>query len=310
MVMAQSLFKVLKMQMPESALDVLAPEWSHPLLKRMPEVRQAIALPIGHGVFGLQVRIRIAQQLKLEQYHQAFVLPNSWKSALIPFLSRIPHRIGWRGEMRYGLLNDLRILDPQKYPRMIDRFVALADSVGIEPPFPRLSAQNLPIQNETIPILALCPGAEFGSSKRWPTTHYARVAEQKLKEGWQVWLFGSVKDRPVSAEINTQVQGRCIDYTGQTTLGEAIDLLAQVTQVVANDSGLMHIAAALSKPLVAIYGSTDPGFTPPLGQDVRIVQEKVPCGPCFKRECPLQHHRCMQTLDPDRVLDALRSMII
>lgn len=324
MVMAQSLFKAIKKQAPTAVIDVLAPDWSRPLLDRMPEVREAHPMPIGHGALALRKRYRIAQALKPEAYTQAIVLPNSWKSALIPWWAKIPKRTGFLRECRFGLLNDFRILNKQQLPLMINRFVSLAfpkqtpaSQITTQLPHPHLEINQASVQaavakfgvGNTLsrPILALCPGAEFGASKRWPESHYAAVALAKQKEGWSVWLFGSKNDQPVAARIQAQTGGTCVDLTGKTNLSEAIDLLFLAKMVVSNDSGLMHIAAALQKPLVAVYGSTDPGFTPPLGETSQIVREALSCSPCFKRECPLGHHQCMQALYPAKVLAAIES---
>ncbi|HET8711730.1 MAG TPA: lipopolysaccharide heptosyltransferase II [Spongiibacteraceae bacterium] len=325
MVMAQTLFKLLRQQNPALAIDVLAPAWSLPLLARMPEVRRAIPMPLGHGALELRVRYRLGRKLRAEHYDQAILLPNSFKSALTPWFAHIPKRTCWRGEMRYGLLNDLRILDKPKYPLMVQRFAALA----VEPSAP-LPAQ-LPKPQLTIdtaaraqlceqfhlatdmPILALCPGAEFGPAKRWPETHYADVARAMLERGWQVAIFGSEKDQPVAqaiiATLPEALRTRVANLAGATKLEQAVDLLSAATAVVTNDSGLMHIAAATGRPLVVVYGSTSPGFTPPLAEHVEILQLKVDCGPCFQRECPLGHLKCLRDLPPERVLAALDRLL-
>lgn len=328
MVMAQSLFKALKERDGEVLLDVLAPNWSRALLERMPEVQLAHAMPIGHGALHLKQRYNIASMLKTYRYDQAFVLPNSWKSALIPWFAKIPVRTGYFGECRLGLLNDVRLLDKKRLPLMVERFVALAtakgDAITTENSSPAIRPPRLIVEEAsrqqavekfslqsfmTRPILALCPGAEFGASKRWPEQYYAKVALEKQKEGWSVWLFGSQNDRAVAAKIQAGTNDACIDLTGKTNLGEAIDLLSLATIVISNDSGLMHIAAALEKPLVAVYGSTSPGFTPPLGTAAQIVRLSLPCSPCFKRECPLKYHACMQDLHPEMVLNAVNKMV-
>lgn len=325
MVMAQSLFKTIKAFNSTTIIDVLAPNWSRALLDRMIEVRQAHSMPLGHGVLNLKERYRIAQTLKPYQYDQAIVLPNSWKSALIPWWAKIPTRTGFLGECRWGLLNDVHYLNKEKLPLMIDRFNALADKTLANKhpqpkhPYPHLTVQP-DLQTAAIekfslqassqkPILALCPGAEFGPSKRWPEQYYAKVAAKKLKEGWSVWLFGSANDSSVASVIQAETQNQCVDLTGKTSLGEAIDLLSLASLVLTNDSGLMHVAAALEKPLIAVYGSTSPGFTPPLYEKAKIVRLSLPCSPCFKRECPLKHHACMQTLTPEQVLKAMDSMV-
>ncbi len=321
MVMAQSLFKVLKAQDPNTLIDVLATDWTRPLLDRMPEVHQSHSMPIGHGKIALKERYQIAQSLKPYAYTQAIVLPNSWKSALIPWWAKIAKRTGFVGECRWGLLNDWRRLDTKALPRMIDRFAALAfesgQSMG-QVPYPSLvvdATKAATVAQQFCEgwqpgqkVVALCPGAEFGSAKRWRTEHYAKLAAIKQSEGFRVWIFGSKKDIPVAAEIQAQLQTPCIDLSGKTRLEEAIDLLSLATIVVSNDSGLMHVAAALDKPLVAIYGPTDPAFAPPLGSKTRSLSLGLSCSPCAARECPLGHHRCMRDLLPEQVLTALRPL--
>lgn len=241
MVMAQTLFVCLKQRHPDCQIDVLAPEWSRPILERMPEVRQALSFPVGHGVLDMATRRKVAQSLR-GQYQQAILLPNSLKSALVPFFAGIPKRTGWRGEMRFGLLNDMRKLDKQRYPLMIERFMALAFEPGSDLPKPYPNP-SLRIDTETRdaalarfglsldrPVLALCPGAEFGESKRWPTEHFAKVAEVKVREGWQVWLFGSKNDHPVGEQILERLipglREEAVNLAGETSLAEAIDLLS------------------------------------------------------------------------------------
>lgn len=321
MVMAQCLFKLLKQRNPNVIIDVLAPAWSLPLLARMPEVSASIIMPIGHGKLGLLERYRLGVKLREKKYDQAILLPNSFKSALVPFFAKIPVRTGWRGEMRYLVLNDVRILDEKRYPLMIERFMALGlapnEELPKDYPIPELqisletSAQALAkhkLKMPTRPILALCPGAEFGPAKRWPEDYFADIANAKLKEGWDVWLFGSVKDQPVAERIMELTQERCVNLTGHTRLEEAIDLLSFAAIVVSNDSGLMHIAAALKKPLVAVYGATSASFTPPLHQQAKIVSLSLDCQPCFQRTCPLKHHRCMLDLKPEMVLSAINNL--
>ena len=324
MVMAQTLFQCLKQRHPECEIDVLAPEWSRPILERMPEVRAALSLPLGHGVLDLATRRRIGKSLA-GQYDQAILLPNSLKSALVPFFAGIPLRTGWKGELRYGLLNDIRRLDKQRYPLMIERFMALAFEPGavLPQPYPRPQLVIDPTSRAAAlarfaleldrPVLALCPGAEFGEAKRWPAEHYARVAEQKIRDGWQVWLFGSKSDHAVGEDIRAQLipglREEAINLAGETSLAEAIDLLSCSDAVVSNDSGLMHVAAALERPLVAVYGSTSPGFTPPLAERVEVVRLGLDCSPCFERTCRFGHYNCLRDLSPTRVLEALQRLV-
>ncbi len=322
MVMAQALFKAIKAQFPHTQIDVLAPKWSSPLTERMAEVSTSIAMPLTHGQLDLKTRVKLGLELRKQKYQRCYVLPNSFKSALVPLFANIPHRIGWRGEWRYGLLNHIRTLSKKAYPLMVQRYLALAYDKNDVAPLSIPHKPSLTSQTENIaqalknhqlncdkPILVMCPGAEFGPSKRWPENYYADLANHYLAKGWQVWIFGSPKDSEVATLIQAQTHQGCKDLTGKTSLGEAIDLMSQATVVVSNDSGLMHIAAALSRPLVALYGSTSPNFTPPLDDKAIVVQETLPCSPCFKRVCPLKHHECMQRLSVQKVIQAVSQLV-
>ncbi len=317
MVMSQSLFKILKAN-GSCKIDLVAPKATLAIAERMREIHKAYLLDVGHGGVQWHLRCLLARKLRRQRYDQVIVLPNSWKSALMPFLAKIKVRTGWRGEWRYGLLNDMRHLDKTQLPLMIQRFCAL----GLEPnavlahdlPWPQLCVnpvhaatlrEKFALTDSDKPILALCPGAEFGPSKRWPAEYFGQLAKQKLAEGWQVWLFGSPKDTADGETIQTIANTGCHNLIGQTTLAQAIDLLSLVKCVISNDSGLMHIAAALDKPLIVIYGSTDPGFTPPLSNKATILSLHLSCSPCFKRDCPLNHGNCLQQLTPDMVLKAM-----
>lgn len=324
MVMAQSLFKLLKQEFPDCEISVMAPGWTRPLLARMPEVANSLDLPLAHGELALGKRRAIGRELREQQFGRAYILPNSFKSALIPFHAGIPKRIGWRGEWRNLLLSDCRKLDPAKYPRMVQRFAALAYPNQAEPPTdipaPRLQVDEEHV-NATLtqfhleqqrPVLALCPGAEFGDSKQWPPEHYAELANQLIAAGWQVWLFGSSNDaltgEAILADLDPSYFKHCHNLIGATNLGQAIDLLSLATTVVSNDSGLMHIAAALDKPVVAVYGSTSPEFTPPLAEQVELLFTDIECRPCFKRQCPYGHRRCLTELMPVRVIQAVKAL--
>ncbi|MGH1426575.1 MAG: lipopolysaccharide heptosyltransferase II [Arenicella sp.] len=317
MVMAQSLFKALKTQNPELTIDVLAPAWCSALTDYMPEVSQLIEAPFIHGALGIAERIKLAKQLQ-GKYDVAFVLPNSFKSALVPWMAKIAVRVGFVGEQRYGLLNQRHKLDKRLLPLMVQRFVALAYPKAAPPvkketlPLPRLVVKQQHLQSIMAlhslhltngqEVLVLCPGAEFGAAKQWPVAHYAEVANNFLDQGWQVWLFGSQKDQSACEEINVATKKACMNLAGKTTLSEAIALMSAASLVVSNDSGLMHVAAALHKKLIAVYGSTDPGFTPPLNQHAKVERIAIECSPCFKRECPLEHLDCLVKLHPSQVL--------
>ncbi len=320
--MAQSLFKALRQQQPSVDIDVLAPGWSLPLLQRMPEVRQAIEMPVGHGRLDLKVRYGLGRSLAGRGYGQAILLPNSLKSALIPFWARIPKRTGWVGEMRYGLLNDIRKLDKSKLTMTVQRFVALAYPPGKDVtdaiPVPRLDLSGcdvdtamgaLGLEPPQGKLLILCPGAEYGPAKCWPQDYYGELARRVIDQGWSVWLFGSDKDREACSGVDTVTGGRCVNLSGRTSLAQAVDLMSTADAVVSNDSGLMHVAAALDRPLVAIYGSSDPGFTPPLNPRNRILHLGLDCGPCFKRECPKGELKCLEGISVDMVLAALQQVI-
>lgn len=317
MVMAQSLFMALKQQHEYCAIDVLAPTWSLPILDRMPEVRKGIAMPFVHGQFDFKGRKALGKSLQIEQYDQAILLPNSWKSAITPYFANIPKRTGYLGEVRWGLLNDSRSLDKTFLTKTVQRFVALAtEPCAIIPdiPQPRLlidptsvdvARKAFDIADSEEKVLGLCPGAEYGPAKRWPEEHYAEVAKQALAKGWQVYLFGSAKDEEVTATINKLAGGKCRDFAGRTSLTEALDLMSICDAVVSNDSGLMHVAAALNIKTIAIYGSSDPNFTPPLHPDAEVISLGLSCSPCFKRECPLVHLDCLTNILPTRVLALL-----
>lgn len=318
MVVAHSLVQAIRSKL-DATVDVLAPAWTLPLLERMPGIDRSIAAPFEHGRLHLRRRFRVARELRCRRYDRAFVVPNSWKSALVPFLAGIPVRTGFVGELRYGLLNDARRLDPVGLPMMAQRYLALLGKPGDPPvrradiPAPSLLASSAALESVlqqralTLdrPVLALCPGAEFGPAKQWPETHFAQVARHYLAHGYSVWLFGSRKDLDTAREVDRLCGGRCRVLAGRTTLPQAVDLLSAAALVVSNDSGLMHIAAALGRPLVAVFGSTDPGHTPPLSPRAEIVRrDDLACSPCFQRVCPLEHLACLRGLDAARVIDA------
>ena len=314
-VLSHPLLVRLKERDPQGTIDVLAPPWVLPVYRRMPQVGEAIAQPFGHGDLRIGERRRFARELA--RYDRAIVLPNTFKSALIPWFARIPKRIGYIGELRYGLLNAARPLDTVGLPLIAERYAALAQPRH-EPfqrplPQPRLQVADAS-RRATLarfglvmdrPPVAFAPGAEYGPAKRWPARHFAELARILAARGAQVWLMGSKNDAPITAQIQELSGQACIDFAGRTTLDEAIDLMACATRVVTNDSGLMHVAAALDRPTAAIFGSSSPDFTPPLSSQARVITLKLSCSPCFKRVCPLGHTNCLVTLEPARVLASL-----
>jgi len=316
-VLAQPLFKLLHARHAGLMLDVLAPQWTFPLLERMPEVRRAIASPFSHGDLKLAERRRLGRSLAPERYHQAIVLPNTFKSALTPFFAGIPARTGYIGELRHWVLNDVRRLDKERLPQIVQRYAVLGLPRGeeLKLPLPALALRVDEAARRAVldrlglergrPVVSLCPGAEFGPAKRWPTRYFAELAQGAAAHGCAVWLIGSQGDRQAGAEIEQAAGGVCRNLCGDTTLTEAIDLLASSSLVVSNDSGLMHVAAALGRPLIALYGSSSPAYTPPHSSNAQVLKLDLPCSPCFQRVCPLGHFNCMMQLTPDRVLAAI-----
>ncbi len=300
---------------PHGTIDVLGPPWVLPVYRRMPEAASIRTLPFDHGELRLGERRRFAKALPL--YDRAVVLPNSFKSALIPWHAEIPVRTGWRGEMRYGLLNDMRSLDAAALPLIVERYAALAPPAGetFARPVPeprlrvdaagRIDALAKYGLDASRPVAVFAPGAEYGPAKRWPARHFAQLAKDLAGRGYAIWLFGSRKDAEVTATIQHLSGDICRDLAGRTSLDEVIDLMSLAERVVTNDSGLMHIAAALDRPLAAIFGSSSPAFTPPLSAKARVISLRLSCSPCFARICPLGHTNCLETLEPAAVLAAL-----
>ena len=316
--LSQPLFTLLKQREPQSIIDVLAPGWALPIFRRMPEVDQTIESPFAHGELALRKRMGLARSLQA-RYTRAYVLPNSFKSALVPMLARIPQRVGFVGEARYFLLTDARKLDRRAHPLMVQRFAALAFPAGTAVPeqLPRPRLQVQPGERGRLfaqlwldqpgRLVCLCPGAEYGPAKRWPAQYFGKLAAALKAEGNTVWVVGSAREHEIGEAIRASSADAAINLCGRTTLDQAVVLLSAASMVVTNDSGLMHVAAALDRPLIALYGSSSPGFTPPLSERARILKLDIACSPCFERECPLHHFNCMMKLMPDRVLAEIRN---
>ena len=311
MVMAQSLFKVLKAREPERALDVLAPAWSLPIVARMPEIRRGIAAETRHGELGFATRRRIAASLT-DSYDRAIVMPRSFKAALIPWLAGIPIRTGFRGESRFVLINDVRSFDSHRLDQTVKRFVALGlvegEALPEAPPFPALDSSAdqqarvldaLGLQAER-PAIAMMPGAEYGPAKCWPLEYFTELAARLGDAGYAVRVLGSDKDATAGAAI--AAGSDAVNLCGLTTLENVIDLLASCEQAVSNDSGLMHVAAAVGIHVHGIFGSSSSKFTPPLTKSCDIHEIALECRPCFERECPLGHLKCLKDLRPEQVL--------
>lgn len=320
MVMAQSLLKTLKAQTPDCVIDVLGPAWSAPIIERMPEARRALTLRVSHGDLALKERWQFGRSLK-GQYDHAIVLPRSMKSALVPWFAGIPIRTGFTGEQRYGVLNQRRHLDKAVLDQTVKRFVSLGlkETQAYPPrdiPFPmlRIDANNQSRLREALnfakvdlldrPLVALMPGAEYGPAKQWPLAHFHAAAQALVERGYGVLVLGGPKD----TEAGEQVAGELphtLNLCGKTALVDAVDLLGMCEQVVSNDSGLMHVAAAVGVHVQGLYGSSSPRYTPPLTHNADIHWLELDCSPCFKRVCPLGHTHCLQQLTVTHIMKAI-----
>ncbi len=315
MVMTQSLLKVLREASPAALIDVVGPPWSLPVVARMPEARRGIALDVAHGALALGVRRQLGLALRAEGYTRAIVLPRSFKSALVPFFARIGQRTGFATELRGLLLNDRRQLDRRRLDQTVKRFIALGLAPGAplpEPPAPelRIDAGN----REALlaryglgraPAVAFMPGAAYGPAKQWPIEYFITLGKRIAAEGGEIWVFGSKGERALGARIGGEIGGAVHNLCGDTRLEDVVDLLSVVEAAVTNDSGLMHVAAAAGAPVVAIYGSSSPAFTPPLTARRIIHYQQLECSPCFERQCPLGHLRCLRDITPEAVLASL-----
>jgi len=326
--MTQPLLANLKTLYPESRIDVLASHWVAPIFRACPQVHEVIEAKFEHKQLQWGLRKQLAKELEIKKYQVCFVLPNSFKSALIPWLANIPFRIGYRGEMRFGLIN-LALDNPSKQnrPPMVEHYLALSQLLNEEllpsreqvpklnvSPFAKQTVENK-FQGSNIKsdsIYVMCPGAEYGPSKRWPTEYFAILAQRLIAENTdnQVILLGSKGDDIFGQQILAQAEqkSRIHNWCGNTTLDEAIALIGMSKAVISNDSGLMHIAAALKVPQVAIFGSSDPAHTPPLSDKAKVIWLNMSCSPCHKRECPLGHLRCLNDILPQQVFATLNSL--
>ncbi|MCF6765905.1 lipopolysaccharide heptosyltransferase II [Thiotrichales bacterium 19S3-7] len=332
MIMSQSLYRLLKLHDPDCTIDVLAPKSTIDLVQFMPEVNQAMLAPFKRKKLGLKTRWLLGKSLRKNAYTHAIVLPNSWKSALVVFFTKIKNRIGFKGESRYFLLNELHTLDKEKLPLMIERFCALGinknQALPSELPWPKLAfdqqAMNQISQkfgfndSDYQKLIAFCPGAEYGPAKRWPEKYFAKMAVELIKEGYKIVILGGPGDKSISDQITLEfnqlietksLSHYLVDFVAKTNITEVVGLLSQVRAVLTNDTGLMHIASAFERPTLVIYGSSSAGFTPPLNKKAESIYLELECRPCFKRTCPLEHMNCLNKLTPEMVLAEFRKII-
>ncbi len=312
-VMTQSLYKILKAQNPHRDIDVLAASWSLPLVSRMCEIRQGIDLPLAHGELALSKRRAIARNIRAQKYGQAIILPRSSKAAWIPFLARIPKRTGYRGEIRFGLINDMRRLDKSVLRTTVQRYVALGKARDTAQP-PVIPQPSLSVDyknqkrlleqfglNTTMPVVAMMPGAEYGDAKRWPTERFSELAQHLAGDGYVIWVLGSQKEAALGEQIVAAAGPQVHNLCGRTQLEDVCDLLALTSVSVSNDSGLMHVAGAVGSYVIGIYGSSTPEYTPPLNDNATVIYRNLECSPCFERECPLGHLLCLKGISVDDV---------
>jgi heptosyltransferase-2 len=318
MVMSQALFRLLRSRDPGAIIDVLAPAWSLPLLARMSEVRRAFPIAAGHGELAFGERWRLGRRLGGEGYTQAIILPRSFKSALVPFFARIPRRTGFRAEGRAILLTDPRVLDRSALDQTVKRLLALGIGPGEPLPEPSPPALQIDAENRRellakfhigrLRSVALMPGAAYGPAKQWPAEYFAELARSLAAAGWESWVLGSAGERVLGEQIRAAAPEQVFNLCGETRLEDTVDLLSGVQAAVTNDSGLMHVAAAAGTHVVAIYGSSSPGFTPPLTARKTVLYRDLECSPCFRRECPLGHLNCLRRISVADVASAVQAI--
>jgi heptosyltransferase II len=318
-VRCHTIVKLLKNRNPTTAIDVLTTRTAAPILDYMPGVRKGIAVDLPRRRLALRHHLALAKRLRTEGYGQALVMPRTWKSALAPCLAGIPIRTGFLGEARFGLINDLRPGE-RRLPRMVDRCAALAlarnervpgawPAPELRVPATEISAwQQLGLTDMSRSVVALAPGA-VGPSKRWPIKHFAAVAENLANEGHSVWIVGGPQEKEIADEIAGS-EPNIRDLTGPH-LRNAILALAAAQAAVSNDSGLLHVAAAVGTPSIGIFGPTSPWHWAPLNPISAVIEPQIAlaCRPCHRPVCRLGHHRCMQEIAPAQVMVAIRRAI-
>ncbi len=319
-----------------------------PVLRAMPGIERVLETPFAHGRLDLDARRALARELRGAGFARAYVLGNNLKSRLVPWLARIPLRVGWRGEAAGALLTHALREPPAPHHGQLRggqrgdmraHYAALAQELSApvlgaqqtarlpgELPQPVLRVDDARAREVAAGLglpagfVALCPGAEYGPAKQWPAEHFAELAGLALAEGRPVAIVGSARERAFAQAIldglragrkldGTRAGPPLMDLCGRTSMEQAVDLLAVAAGVVSNDSGLMHVAAALGRPTVGLYGSTDPRHTPPAAHRSATLWLHLPCSPCFQRDCPLGHLNCLRALDPQWAWSVLRDLM-
>jgi len=326
-VMSLPLISLIHTKFPNFNIDVLCTPWVSPIYRACPDVKTIMERDFEHGALQWGLRQATAQELKKQGYEMAFVLPNSLKSALIPWLARIPKRIGYQGEFRFGLIN-LSLPNPSRQARtpMMEHYAKLLGSV----PGQKNDLHNLPLPKLKIdrtlqqwavgkidqigggPVYVFAPGAEYGPAKRWPTNHFAQLANQILEANpdAKIIVLGSQADHTLGQAIleGAHPSNRIHNWCGAIRLDQSMALIAQCASLISNDSGLMHIGAALSIPQIAIFGSSNPKHTPPLSSKAQVIWLGLDCSPCYQRTCPLGHLNCLNQIDSARVYSMLKPL--
>ena len=322
MVMAQALYKALCSHSNPAEIHVVAPAWSRPLLKRMPEITQVHALDIRHGELGLKKRLQLARTLRSESFARAMILPRSYKSALIPMFAGIPERIGELGESRYGLINHVLSSNKNKQIPTVCNYLRYAhvdaDIAQVKSDYAPTLLVDADNQTKLLeqhhislsqPLVACMVGAEYGPSKQWPVEHFAELINMLQDQGLKACILGSQKDADIGHAIEKLCRHEVINLCGETSLLDVIDVLASCSAAVSNDSGLMHIAAAVDVPVISMYGATTPSYTPPLHKNAKAFYVKLECSPCWQRTCQYQHYRCLKDIVPQDVFNAVLKRI-
>lgn len=331
-VMSHSVYQLLSIRYRYTIkIDVMIPKWCFAIVNRMPEINKILFIPYKHGTLELIKCFNIGKNLRNKKYHQAIILPNSFKSALIPFFAGIIVRTGWQGEMRYGVLNDLRVLDPMAWPLMVQRYAALAcdctvrhfSKLPVPFPWPSLRVKKKEIEKVLFKfdlnscekqLIGLCFGSGFGPAKIWPHYHYVQLATYLVDLGYRVVILGFSKNQLIHKffenSVLKKIRKYCINIINKTSLDEVISIISICKGVVSNDSGLLHVACALQRPVVGLYGPSDPGFTPPLFNQAIVLRCVNGSYKIRKGDNNLYgYHHSLINISPNRVLTALQVLL-